>query len=103
MAEMWNQHHIASSKFGNSSGPRGRPDCMYFLPHLYNTEDYKVNVDHHEVEEFIDNSTMCPADFSEEFEFAITVINELGLHSPQDVDEGLDVYLRLIEEIGNLT
>ena len=104
VAEMWNQHHIASSKFGNSSGPRGRPDCMYFLPHLYNTEDYKVNVDRHELQEFIDNSTMCPADFSEEFEeFATTVMNELGLHSPQDVDEGLDLYLRLIEEIGNLT
>ncbi|CAH3181910.1 unnamed protein product, partial [Porites lobata] len=92
VAEIWNHHHIASSKFGNSSGPRGRPDCMYFLPHLYNTEDYKVNVDRHEVEEFIDNSTMCPADFSEEFEeFAITIMNELGLHSPQDVDEGLDL------------
>lgn len=47
---------------------------------------------------------MCPADFSEEFEeFAITIMNELGLHSPQDVDEGLDLYLRLIEEIENLT
>ena len=104
VAEIWNQHHIASSKFGNSSGPRGRPDCMYFLPHLYDTEDFKVNVDRHEVEEFIDNSTMCPADFSEEFEeFAITIMNELGLHSPQDVDEGLDLYLRLIEEIENLT
>lgn len=32
VAEMWNQHVLASSKFGNSSGPRGRPDCMFFLP-----------------------------------------------------------------------
>ena len=94
VAETWNQHHIASSKFGNSSGPRGRPDCMYFLPHLYSTEDYTVNIDRHEVGDFIDNSTMCPADCSEEFkEFAVTVMNELGLRSPQDVDEGLDLYL----------
>ena len=47
VAEMWNQQLIASSKFGNSSGPRGRPDCMFFLPHLYNSEDYKVPVNPH--------------------------------------------------------
>ena len=47
VAEMWNQHQIASSKFGDSSGPRGKPDCMYFLPHLYNIEDFKVNIDLH--------------------------------------------------------
>lgn len=47
---------------------------------------------------------MCPADCSEEFkEFAVTVMNVLGLRSPQDVDEGLDLYLRLIKEIENLT
>ncbi|KAJ7371569.1 hypothetical protein OS493_024244 [Desmophyllum pertusum] len=62
VAELWNQHQIASSKFGNSSGPRGRPDCMFFLPHLYNSEDYKLPVDLHEIEEFIHESTMCPAD-----------------------------------------
>ena len=104
VAEMWNQHQIASSKFGNSSGPRGKPDCMYFLPHLYNTEDFKVDIDLHEVEEFNDNSTMCSADFSEEFEeFALIVMNALGLSLPQDVNEGLDLYLRLIQEIDKLT
>lgn len=104
VAEMWNQHQIASSKFGNSSVPRGKPDCMYFLPHLYNTEDYKVNIDPYEVEEFIDNSTMSSADYSEEFEeFALTVMNLLGLSLPQDVNEGLDLYLQLILEIDKST
>lgn len=104
VAEMWNQHQIASSKFGNSTGPRGKPDCMYFLPHLYNTEDFKEDIDLHELEEFNDNSTMCSADFSEEFdEFALIVMNVLGLSLPQDVNEGLDLYLRLIQEIDRLT
>ena len=40
VSQLWNQHVIASSKFGNSSGQRGRPDCIYFLPHLYSTDDY---------------------------------------------------------------
>ena len=43
VAEMWDQHTIVSSKFGNSRGPK--PDCMFFLPHLYNSENYKVPVD----------------------------------------------------------
>ena len=94
VAEMWNQHLIASSKFGNSSGPRGRPDCMFLLPHLYNSEDCKVPVNPQEREEFIDESTMCPADCSEEFkEFALSVMNALGLHQADDVNEALDVYV----------
>ena len=44
VAEMWNQHLIASSKFGNNSGPGWRPDCMSFLRHLFDAEarDYKL-------------------------------------------------------------
>ena len=57
VAELWNQHIISSSKFGNSSGPRGRPDCMYFLPHLYETENYQVTIAPIELEEF-DHATM---------------------------------------------
>ena len=58
VAEMCNQHLIASSKFGNSSGPGGRSDCMFFLPHLYNSEDCKVHVNPQELEEFIDETTI---------------------------------------------
>ena len=102
--EAWNQHQIAPIKFGNSSGPRGKPDCMYFLPHLYNREDFQANIDLHEEEEFDDNSTMCSADFSDVFEeFALTVMNVLGLRLRQDVNEGLDLYLQLIQEIEKLT
>ena len=47
---------------------------------------------------------MCSADYSEEFEeFALTVMNVLGLSLPQDVNERLDLYLRLIQEIEKLT
>ena len=41
VAEKWNQHLIALSNFGSSSGPRGRPD-MFLLPHLDNSEHYTV-------------------------------------------------------------
>ena len=104
VAELWNQHIISSSKFENSSGPRGKTDCMYFLPHLYQTKDYKLEVELEEVEEFIDNATICPPDFSQEFEeFSSFVMGELGLEMPNNVKEGLDLYLQLIKEINKRT
>ena len=50
--------------------------------------------------EFIVESTVCPADCTREFkEFASTVMNALGLHLPNDVNEALDVYVTLIKEV----
>lgn len=77
---------------------------MFSLPHLYNSKDYKVPRDPQELEEFIDESTMCPADCSEEFrEFALTVMNALGLHPLNGVNEALDVYVTLIKEVEKLS
>ena len=76
---------------------------MFFLPHLYNSEYYKVPVKPQEVEEFIDESTMCPTHCSEEFnEFALTVMNALELHLPNTVNDALDVYVTLIKEVKKL-
>ena len=56
---------------------------MFFLPYLYNSENYKVPVDPQELEEFIDKSTMCLAYWSQEFEeFAAIIITALGLQPP---------------------
>jgi len=104
VSELWNQHIISSSKFGNSSGPRGRPDCMYFLPHLYNTSDYKVDTVESEIDEFIDNATMCPTDYSQEFkELATIIMDEYQLHQPNNAREGMDLYIKLIKEVEKLT
>ena len=76
---------------------------MYFLPHLCQTKDYKLEVELEEVEEFIDNATICPPDLSQEFEeFASFVMGELGLEMPNNVKEGLDLYLQLIKEKTNI-
>jgi hypothetical protein len=88
VAELWNQHIISSSKFANSS-------C---------TEDYKVHVDPHEIDEFVDHSTMSVPDFSDNFKhFASTVIDDLGLQTPTNVKEGLDLYIKLIREVETFT
>ena len=102
VAELWNQHIISSSKFGNSSGPRGRPDCMYFLPHLYGTENYQATIASNELEEF-DHSSMCPADVCDEFkEFASCIMDELGWQTPVNVKEALDLYIKLIKIIEDI-
>ena len=103
VAESWNQHIISASKFGNSSGPRGRPDCMFFLPHLYNVEDCKLEVDLDEVDEFY-NDAMNVRDYSVEFvEFATTVMNDRNLSLTTNVKEGLDLYVELLKEIEGLS
>ena len=102
IAEMWNQHIIASSKSSNENGPRGRPDVMYFLPHLFDAEDCKQQIDRDEVNEFYDNSTMLVKDFSDEFgEFALVVMRELGLATPTNVKEAFDLYIALLERVEN--
>ena len=104
VAELWNQHGISSSKFGNSSAPRGRPDCMSFLPHLYNTDGYRTDVDEDDLQEFYDHSTMCPPDYSEDFkEFALTIMNEHHFPEPHHVNSALDLYTRLLKEVEKLT
>ena len=49
-----------------------------FLSQIYKSEDYKVPVNHQELEALIDESTMRPANCSKEFKkFALSVINAL--------------------------
>ncbi|XP_028390702.1 uncharacterized protein LOC114515612 [Dendronephthya gigantea] len=99
VAEMWNQHIIAPSKFGNNTGPRGRPDVMFFLPHLFDTGDCKQEIDRDEVNEFYDYS-MSVKDFSDEFgEFASFVMTELGLTKPTNAKEAFHLYLTLLQKI----
>ena len=37
MAEEWNEHIISESSNGMQSG---RPDTIYFLPHIFDCQDY---------------------------------------------------------------
>ncbi len=102
VAQLWNEHIISPSKFGNSSGPRGKPDCMFFLPHLYDTENYQVTIAFDELEELA-HTAMCPADVTDEFnEFATSVMDELGWQSPSNVKEALDLYINLTKIIQDL-
>ena len=49
MAEEWNEHII--SKISNG-GPSGRPDTMYFLPHLFDCQDYSDPLEDDDTRDF---------------------------------------------------
>lgn len=93
----WNQHIISKSRYG---GPSGRPDTMYFLPHLHNSANCIKDVDLNEVEEFIDVTSREVKDFSAEFEeFATIVMTRDGLIKPDDAEGCLNLYFYFIQQI----
>ena len=59
------------------STPSGRPDILYFLPHLYGTADRMISINTRQTDKFINVTSVVPSDFSDEFgEFAETLMNE---------------------------
>jgi len=97
VTQEWNQHIISKSK---NDGPRGRPDSMFFLPHLYDTHSYLEDVDQEEVDDFLPAVNNLPRDVSFEFEeFANILMERDGKNHPQDPFEGLNLYLYLVGKI----
>ena len=76
IASDWNVHIISSSRY---QGPRGRPDTMYFLPHLYNRQNLETEADHEEIDELYPSVTVESQDYCAEFgELARTVLESAG-------------------------
>ena len=96
----WNCHLTAKS--GGSTLPRGRPNSLYFLPELYETESFRKGVDLEELEEFNDPTFIWETDYiSDDFkEFVSVVLKTVETtNNPQSVDEGLHLYFVLLETI----
>ena len=97
MTEMWNEHIISKSSNG---GPSGRPDTMYFLPHLFGCQDYSDPLQDDHIDEFLPAVEEIPPDYSAEFgEFAEFIMTNEGLEMPVDVKSCLNLYLFLLEKI----
>ena len=89
IASDWNVHIISSSRYQR---PRGRPDTMYFLPHLYNKQNLGT-VDHEETDELHPSVTVELQDYCHEFgEFTRTVLESAGYDS-HVADAGAALYL----------
>ena len=97
-AAEWNQHIISRSANG---GPSGRPDTIYFLPHLYDVEHYLENVDSSEIESIYQDVTSSPKDFSDESkEFAELQLQEMqNVSRPNNAVAGFNLFMFLKEKI----
>ena len=92
----WNSHIISSSR---NRGHRGRPDTMYYLPHLFDVIDYKIDVDPTELADVATCISENAVDVSEEFiEFANEVAIGRDLRC-NNVSEALKLYCFLLEKI----
>ena len=97
MAKEWNEHIMSKS---SNVGPSGRPDTMYFLPHLFDCQDYSDPLEDDHIDEFLPAVEEIPSDYSAEFgEFAELIITNEGLEMPVDVKSCLNLYLFLLEKI----
>ena len=97
MAEVWNEHVISKSING---GPSGRPDTMYFLPHLFNCQDYSDPLEDDDIDESLPPVEEISTDYSADFgEFAeITMTNEVR-EMPVNLKSCLNLHLFLLEKM----
>ena len=97
IASEWNTHLISRSKNG---GPSGRPNCMFYLNHLYGVDNLLKQIDFDEVQEFYPLVHTNVRDYSEEFEeFAEEIMKQNGITAPENPSDGLHLYVFLLEAI----
>ena len=98
IASDWNVHILSSHRY---QGPRGKPDTMYFLPHLYNRQNLITEVDQKEIDELHPSVTVEFQVYCPEFEeFARTVLELAGYDSfVADVGAALGLYFFLLMKI----
>ena len=97
MAAGVNEHIISKS---SNVGPSGRPGTMYFLPHLFDCQDYSDPLEDDDIDEFLPAVEEIPPSDSEEFgEFAEIIMTNEGLEMPVDVKSCLNLHLFLLEKI----
>ena len=73
---------------------------MYFLPHLFDCQDYSDPLEDGGIDEFLPAVEEIPPDYSEAFgELAEITITDEGLEMPVDVKICLNLYLFLLEKI----
>ena len=73
---------------------------MYFLPHLFDCQDYSDPLEDDDIDEFLPAVQEIPPDYSAEFgEFAEIIITNKVLEILVDVKSCLNLHLFLLEKI----
>ena len=102
-ARLWNVHKVRTSS--NPESPPERPDILYFLPEITETQDFLMRV---ELEDFELAKEVCypqnpPLTCSSEFkDLADIIMQEQGLTMPQCPDEDRSLHIHLLNCIKDI-
>ena len=101
-ADIWNSHIIRPST--NERVPRGRPNIMYYLPELYDAQDYLSAASLDDINACRSNCTFrssipCDIDL---FHMCNMIMGQRGFRLPTDAYQALDIYVALRREIKTL-
>jgi len=73
---------------------------MYYLPHLYESEDYRIDIEQADYDDIYPCTNNNVRDVTEEFEeFARVSMDAREMDMPNSVDEALNLYTYLLEKI----
>ncbi|XP_068750938.1 uncharacterized protein [Montipora capricornis] len=102
-AEEWNVHRIRPSS--NVESPSGKPDILYFVPGLVNSQDYVIPIDLDEIEIAEDLCAVQPQvkGCSPYFkELAEMIMDDEGIEAAATVEEASRLYIDLLDYIDAL-
>lgn len=100
MARHWNTHGIRP--YPNQDTPSGKPDMLFFLPEMTDSQDYKTQVGENDLQ--ITDENVCKERTSfgcrEEFsEVILLIMEDNNLSMPTRVDEAEELFLTLVTEL----
>ncbi|XP_048749877.2 uncharacterized protein LOC125661760 [Ostrea edulis] len=99
-AQEWNQHRMRHTK--SAELPGGKPDLMFYVPQLYDTLDYKIEIDEADVDAAEDfcvrqSASGCLEEFEVECK---NILLENSWSHPSNHKEALALYEWLISYYG---
>ena len=95
LATIWSGHLIRATREEHSL--HGRPYCLYNIPQLYGSQDYKYNVPELKIEAckqecVFKTNIPCDPDF---YDLCNMFMDENDWEFPQSADEACELYLNL--------
>jgi len=103
VARHWNTHKIRP--YPNQDTPAGKPDVLFFLPEVTDSQDYKTEVVLDDVETANENFCKEPPPFGCQEEFSdlmLLIMEENGLTMANSLDEALQLYITLLTELQSI-
>lgn len=96
----WNAHTIRSQK--HTECPTGKPDILYFSPELFQSHNYGTPIDMEEVNICKDlYGKQPPHGYSSQFLDIVQLLRGEA-SKPATVDEALDMYVNIIDDIDKI-